>query len=69
VFVKAVEGVEDGVVQVCEGLVASHLDGAGHHRVLLGELLGDRATEQKDLQGVQPAVVVLGGLLGCGGFS
>jgi hypothetical protein len=60
VFVKAAKGVEDGVVQVFEGLVAPHLNGAGYHRVLLGELLGDRAAEKKYFQGVEPHLALVG---------
>src|SRR5262245_27690503 len=62
VFVPAAKGVEDGVVQVFERLVAPKLDGAGDRRVLPGELLGDRAAEKKDLQGVEAHLALLGGL-------
>ena len=62
-FFPAAEGVEDGVVQVFEGLVAPYLDGAGHHRVLLGELLGDWAADDEDLQGVESHVVLSVGWL------
>src|SRR5579872_5276181 len=37
VFFPPAKGIEDGVMQVCESLVASNLDGAGHRGVLFGE--------------------------------
>src|SRR5262249_5529179 len=57
-------GVEDGVVQVCERLVAPKLDRAGHDRILLGELRGDRATEEEGLHDVQPTFGPAGCLAG-----
>src|SRR5262245_19772064 len=64
VFFPAAIGVEDGVVQVFEGLFAPNLDGAGHHRILLGELLGDWAAEQDDFHRVKPSLGLAGGPAG-----
>ena len=50
-------------VEVFQGLVAPNLYGAGDHRVLLGELLGDRTADDKDLQGVEAHLALVGGLL------
>jgi hypothetical protein len=60
VLVPAAEGVEDGPVQVFERLVAPDLDGARDDRVLPGEFLGDRPTEEEDLQGIEPNAVLVG---------
>ena len=60
VFVEASEGIEDDVVQFFECLVATHLDRAGDDRILLGELFGDRAAIEENLQRIELGFVVAG---------
>jgi len=63
-FFPPTEGVENGVVEVFEGLVATNLDGPREHAIFLGKTFGDGTTEEIDLQGIEEHFVLVWWLCG-----
>lgn len=53
VLFPAVERIENGVMQISQGLIAPDLDSTGDNRVLFAEFLCYRAAGNKDFQGIQ----------------